>query len=163
MLTISKPIKAGQGEYYLSLAATDDYYLSGHEPPGLWLGEGAPALGFEGNIEPDHFRHLLRGLSADGARKLVRNVCAERVAGWDLTWSAPKSVSVAWSQADPATRERIEHCLRRAVAAGVAYLQTVGAVSRRGEDGRVHESAKLVLAAFLHSTSRAQDPQLHLH
>ena len=163
MLTISKAIKAGQGEYYLSLAATDDYYLSGHEPPGFWLGPAAAVFGLEGQLEQDHFRNLLRGLSPDGERKLVRNTDAERRAGWDLTWSAPKSVSVAWSQADVATRERIEECLRRAVAASVAYLQTVGGVSRRGEDGRVHESAKLVLAAFLHSTSRAQDPQLHLH
>ena len=156
MLTISKAIKAGQGEYYLSLAATDDYYLSGHEPPGYWLGPGAAALGLEGQLEQDHFRNLLRGFSPNGERKLVRNADVERRAGWDLTWSAPKSVSVAWSQADVATRERIEQCLRRAVATGIAYLQTVGAVSRRGEDGRVHESAKLILAAFLHSTTKVR-------
>ena len=52
MLTISKAIKAGQGEYYLSLAATDDYYLSGQEPPGYWLGKGVTALGLEGQLAP---------------------------------------------------------------------------------------------------------------
>ena len=62
-----------------------------------------------------------------------------------------------------ATRERIEECLRRAAAAGVAYLEEVAGISRRGEDGHSHEAARLVFAAFLHSTSRAQDPQLHLH
>ena len=163
MLTISKAIKAGQGEYYLSLAGVDDYYTGGTEPPGYWLGGGIEALGLEGELKKDHFRHLLRGLSPDGDRKLVRNADVERRAGWDFTWSAPKSVSVAWSQAEPETRERIEDCLRRAVAVGVAYLEKVGGISRRGEDGRIHESARLVLAAFLHSTSRAQDPQLHLH
>jgi len=163
MLTISKAIKAGQGEYYLSLAGVDDYYTAGGEPPGYWLGCGAQALGLEGEVNKDQFRHLLRGLSPDGQRKLVRNADHERRAGWDLTWSAPKSVSVAWSQADPATRERIEHCLRIAVMAGVAYLEKVGGISRRGEDGRIHEAATLLLAAFLHSTSRAQDPQLHIH
>jgi hypothetical protein len=45
----------------------------------------------------------------------------------------------------------------------VAYLEAVAGISRRGEDGRSHEAARLVQAAFLHSTSRAQDPQLHLH
>lgn len=163
MLTISKAIKVGQGEYYLSLAGVDDYYTAGSEPPGYWLGLGAVNLELEGQLHKEEFRHLLRGLSPDGSRKLVRNADSERRAGWDLTWSAPKSVSVAWSQADPATREQIEQCLRRAVAVGVAYLENVGGISRRGEDGRIHEAARLVLAAFLHSTSRAQDPQLHVH
>ncbi len=163
MLTIGKAIKAGQGEYYLSLASTDDYYLSGHEPPGYWLGQGAAELSLAGELQPEHFRNLLRGLSADGERKLVRNADAERRAGWDLTWSAPKSVSVAWSQASPETRLAIEACLRRAVSAGIAYLEEVGAVTRRGLDGLVHEKARLLFGAFLHSTSRAQDPQLHVH
>ena len=163
MLTISKAIKAGQGEYYLSLAGVDDYYTAGTEPPGYWLGRGATALGLDGELNQEHFRRLLRGFSPDDDRKLVRNADHERRAGWDLTWSAPKSVSVAWSQADPATRERIEQCLRRAAAEAIAYLEAVAGISRRGEDGRIHEAARLVLAAFLHSTSRAQDPQLHLH
>ncbi len=163
MLTLSKPIKAGQGEYYLSLASTDDYYLSGQEPSGYWLGKGITALGLEGQVDKEAFRHLLRGLSPDGTKKLVRNVDAERRAGWDFTWSAPKSVSVAWSQATPAIREQIEQCLRRAVAVGVNHLEAVGGFTRRGVDGYIRESARLMLAAFLHSTSRAQDPQLHIH
>ena len=163
MLTISKAIKAGQGEYYLSLAGVDDYYAAGTEPAGYWLGHGAVNLGLEGLVKKEQFRNLLRGLSPDGNRKLVRNADSERRAGWDLTWSAPKSVSVAWSQADGVTREKIEQCLRRAVATGVTYLEKVGGISRRGEDGRIHEAAHLVLACFLHSTSRAQDPQLHVH
>ncbi len=163
MLSVSKAIKAGQGEYYLSLAAVDDYYTSGQEPPGYWLGRGTAALGLAGRFEQEEFRHLLRGLSPDGQRKLVRNADAERRAGWDLTWSPPKSVSVAWSQADPVVREQIESCLRRAAAAGIGYLETVGVVSRQGTDGCVRAKADLVFAAFLHSTSRAQDPQLHLH
>ena len=163
MLTMSKAIQAGQGEYYLSLAGVDDYYAAGTEPPGYWLGRGAAALGLGGELNQEHFRQLLRGLSPGGDRKLVRNADYERRAGWDLTWSAPKSVSVAWSQADPQTRARLEACLRRAAAEGIAYLEAVAGISRRGEDGRIHEAAGLVLAAFLHSTSRAQDPQLHLH
>ncbi len=166
MLSVSKAIKsAGQGEYYLRLAATDDYYLdSKGEPPGYWLGRGAEALGLCGTFDPDDFRHLLRGRSLDGQRKLVHNAGSiNRRAGWDLTWSVPKSVSVAWSQADPLTRARIEACLRRAVQAGVAYLESLDVVSRRGENGVVRESARLIFAAFEHSTSRAQDPQLHVH
>jgi hypothetical protein len=132
MLSVSKAIKsAGQGEYYLSLAATDDYYLGdGGEPPGFWLGRGAEALGLRGTLDADDFRHLLRGRSPDGQQKIVHNAdSANRRAGWDLTWSVPKSVSVAWSQADPLTRAQIEACLRRAVHAGVGYLESLGVVS----------------------------------
>ena len=127
MLTISKAIKAGQGEYYLSLAGVDDYYTAGSEPPGYWLGSGAGALGLAGEVDKEQFRHLLRGLSPDGDRKLVRNADSERRAGWDLTWSAPKSVSVAWSQADPETRERIEQCLRGPRRLGAACGATLNA------------------------------------
>ena len=75
MLSISEPIRAGNGEYYLSLAATDDYYLKGdQEPPGFWLGNGAAELGLVGKLEPEAFRNLLRGLSPDGESELVKNV-----------------------------------------------------------------------------------------
>ena len=150
MLTISKAIKAGQGEYYLSLAGVDDYYTAGSEPPGYWLGCGGKALGLEGELDKDQFRHLLRGLSPDGQRKLVRNADAERRAGWDLTWSAPKSVSVAWSQADAATRVTIEASVRQAVRAGLAYLESLGVISRRGEDGILREQCE----QFLFGTSQ---------
>lgn len=163
MLSISQPIKAGQGEYYLSLSSTDDYYLDGSEPPGFWLGEGAEALGLSGEIESEQFRNLLRGFAPDGGRKLVKNADSERRAGWDLTWSVPKSVSALWSQADTQVRNRIETCLKTAARVGVSYLEDVAAFTRRGEDGWLRERAKLTLAAFQHSTSRAQDPQLHVH
>ncbi|MCP5523248.1 MAG: relaxase domain-containing protein [Verrucomicrobiales bacterium] len=167
MLSISKPIRAaGQGEYYLNLAR-EDYYLNGDstgEPPGFWLGSGSGKLGLVGTIRNEEFRNLLHGLSPDGSTALVRNAGSERRrAGWDLTWSVPKSVSVAWSQACSDVRTTIEESVRAAVHEGVAYLGTVGVVSRRGEDGVVREKARLVFTGFEHSTSRAQDPQLHLH
>ena len=165
MLSISKPIRgADHGEYYLSLASVDDYYLDGKEPPGFWLGEGARALGLSGLLSKDQFRNLFRGLSPDGEQALVHNAKSlHRRAGWDVTWSVPKSVSTAWSQADLQVRLAIERCVNTAVGEGVRYLETIGLVSRRGEDGVIREQAKLIFAAFPHSTSRALDPQLHVH
>lgn len=167
MLSISKPIRAAaQGEYYLNLAR-EDYYLDGTaagEPPGFWLGRGSQALGLVGTIRPDEFRNLLQGRSPDGTQAMVRNAGSERRrAGWDLTWSVPKSVSVAWSQADSDVRTAIETSVRTAVQEGVRYLETVGVVTRRGEDGVMREAARLLFTGFEHSTSRAQDPQLHVH
>ncbi len=165
MLSISKPIKgSAQCEYYLNLASRDDYYLDAEEPPGFWLGDGANALGLEGQVDEEAFRNLFRGFSPDGEKTLVRNAQSKgRRCGWDLTWSAPKSVSTIWSQASAPVREEIEAALKGAVGEGVAYLAGVGAVSRRGENGVVRDRAELLLAAFPHSTSRAQDPQLHVH
>lgn len=165
MLSISKPIRGfDQGEYYLSLASVDDYYLDGKEPPGFWLGKGAQVLGLTGLIDPEDFRNLFRGFSPDGTTALVHNAGSpRRRTGWDVTWSVPKSVSTVWSQADDGTREEIEAAVHAAVREGVGYLETIGMVSRRGEDGVIRDQARLVFAAFPHSTSRLQDPQLHVH
>ncbi|MBL9171422.1 MAG: relaxase domain-containing protein [Verrucomicrobiales bacterium] len=164
MLSISKAFKgAGRANYYLNLAQ-EDYYLGGMEPAGFWIGDGATQLGLLGFVRGDEFRNLLGGISPDGKRRLVHNAGSEhRRSGWDLTWSVPKSVSVLWSQASPAVRTIIESELRHAVGRAAAFLATVGVVSRRGTNGVVHEPAKLVFACFEHSTSRALDPQLHVH
>ncbi|MGE3313124.1 MAG: MobF family relaxase [Limisphaerales bacterium] len=165
MLSISKAIKGGgQGEYYLNLASSDDYYLDAEEPPGFWLGQGARALGLEGTIDQDQFRNLFQGLSPDGKTELVRNAGSpDRRSGWDLTWSVPKSVSTVWSQASPVVRQQIEAAVNQAAGEGTRYLESIGVVTRRGEDGVIRENASLIFAAFPHSTSRAQDPQLHVH
>ena len=116
MLSISKSFKgAGGAEYFLNLAK-EDYFLRGKEPPGFWLGHGAGALDLSGKVEGDAFRNLLRGFSRDRSRRLVHNAGSpKRRAGWDLTWSVPKSVSVAWSQASPEVSAAIEAALRAAV------------------------------------------------
>ncbi|MFO1459311.1 MAG: MobF family relaxase [Verrucomicrobiota bacterium] len=165
MLSISKPIKGfDQGEYYLALAAVDDYYLGGKEPPGFWLGEGAGRMGLSGTILSDVFRRLFRGYAPETGESLVHNAGSPmRRAGWDLTWSVPKSVSTLWSQAPAAVREEIEQLVVAAVQEGVSYLESVGVVSRRGEGGVIRDRASLIFAAFPHSTSRALDPQLHIH
>lgn len=164
MLSISKPFKgAGRADYYLNLAQ-EDYYLGGKEPPGFWLGEAAALFRLPDRIAGDDFRDLLAGFSPGRADRLVHNAGSpERRSGWDLTWSVPKSVSVAWSQATPEIRAVIEAEVRAAVRRGIAYLEGTGVVSRRGTDGVIHERARLLFAAFEHSTSRAQDPQLHVH
>jgi len=164
VLSISKPFKgAGRADYYLNLAR-EDYYLDDREPPGRWLGEGARPFDLSESVSGDDFRNLLAGYDAKRANALVHNAGSpKRRSGWDLTWSVPKSVSVAWSQATPKVREITEAEVWGSVCRAIRYLETLGVVSRRGTDGVVRESARLTFAAFLHSTSRAQDPQLHIH
>ena len=164
MLSISPPMKgAGQGDYYLELAQ-EDYYTKGGEPPGEWYGEGAEALGVGGQVGETELKNLLNGYSKDGTEKLVQNAGSEdRQSGWDLTFSAPKSVSSLWAVSDPETRKLIQESQEAAVKAGLNYIQEEAGITRRGKGGQQIEDAKLTFATFEHGTSRAQDPQLHTH
>ena len=161
MLSVSA-MNSGQGNYYASLSK-EDYYLEGGEPEGVWFGKGAKALGLDGTIKKHEFRNLFDGYSQSGERGLVQNPGREtRKPGWDLTFSAPKSLSVVWSQSDPLLRQQIQDIFSRAVAKGLIYLEE-NTMTRRGHDGLIKEKAGLVIATFEHGTSRAQDPQLHTH
>jgi len=151
----------GQGSYYVDLAA-EDYYLKGGEPPGQWIGEGAALLGLSGQVEPKQFLKLFQGFDA-GGKPLVQNAGAtNRQPGWDLTFSAPKSVSTVWAVCDPEMRQAIQAAHFAALQGAVAFLEE-GATTRRGKNGDIKEPAKLLVATFEHGTSRAQDPQLHTH
>lgn len=86
------------------------------------------------------------------------------VAGFDLTFSAPKSVSVAWALADAGTQGVIYDAHQKALAYVVAYAERSVFSSRSGKNGVVQEDIRgIVGAAFDHWDSRAGDPQLHTH
>jgi conjugative relaxase-like TrwC/TraI family protein len=155
-------MSGGQGEYYISLGR-EDYYTEGGEPPGRWVGEGASRLKLGSEVKADPFRSLLAGYSPHG-KPLIQNAGeGDHQPGWDLTFSAPKSVSVIWSQADSYTRKVIQDAHAEAVKKALGYLEDAAAFTRRGKGGREVERASLIVAAFEHGTSRAQDPQLHTH
>ncbi len=162
MLSLST-VTAERIGYYLSIAQ-EDYYTKGLEPPGTWFGPGAERLGLRGEVAQDQFRPLLAGFSPDGHGPLVQNAGhTNRQCGWDLTFSAPKSVSVLWALGPPEVRSAIEAAHRQAVEACLAYVQQHCAATRRGPRGTSREPALLAFALFDHGTSRAQDPLLHTH
>ena len=165
MLSMSA-MSGGQASYYLGLAR-EDYYLEGGEPQGIWFGEGAEKLGLLGEVESDQLYNLFDGLSPDGSRALVQlqkhDGKAEHRPGWDLTFSAPKSVSVLWSQLSDDNRQKIQRAHFEAVKSALDYLQDTAAKTRRGKGGSEFDRTGLVVACFEHSTSRALDPQLHTH
>lgn len=164
MLSISNPLKgADRAEYYLKLAR-EDYYTRGGEEPGQWTGSGASWLGLEGTVQPDALRNLLQGYSPDGRERLTQNAGSpQRQTGWDLTFSAPKSASVLWALAPEPVRREIESAHRQAVIEALDQLEREAGITRRGQGGTRKEPAALTFATFLHTTSRAQDPQLHTH
>ena len=162
MLSISH-MAGGNAVYYTGLAR-EDYYLEGGEPPGHWAGVGALALGLKGEVDKEIFTKLFEGFDAKGY-PLVQNAgdLENRKAGWDLTFSAPKSVSVLWSLLPKEQGAEIRAAHEAAVKAACAYMEDHAAWTRRGKLGTTFAKAKLVIGLFEHGTSRAGDPQLHTH
>ena len=146
MLSIDQ-MTIGREAYYIDLAA-QDYYQLGGEPPGRWVGEGTAALGLGDLVDREEFTELFSGFNKDGQkRKLVQNAGLtegprRRVSGWDMTFSAPKSVSTLWSQADRATRAEIQAAQQDAVEKTLSWLQDYGIFTRRGKDGTGLEKSK---------------------
>jgi conjugative relaxase-like TrwC/TraI family protein len=163
MLSISK-MGPGQEDYYTGLAS-EDYYLEGGEPPGIWVGRGAKELGLsENRVTKEELRNLFNGYSADGKTALVQNAGGDtRQSGWDLTFSAPKTVSVAWSQSEGEARRAFQDAHKAAVEKALRFIEEEAGITRRGSGGLEREKVGLAIATFEHATSRAQDPQLHTH
>jgi len=151
------------------------YYASSGTPPGVFLGAGLAELdggrGMEvaSLVTEEHLEAMLAGMAdpitgeaVGGTPKAPRG--GVPVAGFDLTFSPSKSVSVAWALADEGTKAVIYECHRRAVEFVIGWAETEVFRSRSGTNGIVEEDITgVVAAAFTHWTSRADDPQLHDH
>ena len=165
MLSLGKISRDHLG-YNLDLSR-EDYQEAGGERPGYWLGRGAEALGLTGGVDREALYNLFDGLTPDGRAAMVqiqaRAGRPSHQSGWDLTYSAPKSVSILWSQGDAEARSAVEECHREAVAAAFDYLEEEVSLTRTGKGGLTLERSRVVAAAFEHGTSRAGDPNLHSH
>ncbi len=150
---------AAASSYY----EADDYYADGGISPSEWQGEGAKALGLSGEVSRDTFRAMLDGTMPDGQQLgTMREGKLQHRPGWDITLSAPKSVSI---MAEVAGDRRLIGAHADAVKAALAYVERHAAATLVRADGKVERQTtdNLVIASFRHDTSRAQDPQLHTH
>jgi conjugative relaxase-like TrwC/TraI family protein len=187
VLSVAK-LTPGQERYYeRSVAAgLDDYYAGRGESPGVWTGRGARELELEGLVHEGELGPLIRGSHPHTGKKLRRHYRARRitieridpftgdrtlevkklapVAGFDLVFSVPKTVSLLHALGDEATRRAVNEAHSSAWQAALAYLEDEACVIRRGRNG-VHREhgGGFVAAAYQHRTSRAQDPHLHTH
>src|SRR6478752_5972230 len=163
------------------------YYAAHGTPPGRFLGAGLAGLddgtGVEaGSIVTEEQLWRMLGMLQDPVtgQPLGRPPSPARthfidrfgrvgpapktVAGFDLTFSPPKSVSVAWALADAPTRERIRAAHQQAVEQVIRYAERQVFCTRVGAGGVVSEDVRGVVATvFEHWDSRAGDPQLHSH
>jgi conjugative relaxase-like TrwC/TraI family protein len=164
--TLAKLTVGGNsGEYYIEQVASGrhDYYAGHGEAPGVWAGKGAEALGLSGEVSPDAFRAVLACKDPATGRKLKRQA-NKVVLGVDVTFSAPKSVSVLYALGDEEVRAATTAAHEAGVAAGLEHLEAEACVARFGKNGVERQAGiGFIAAAFRHRTSRAGDPQLHSH
>jgi conjugative relaxase-like TrwC/TraI family protein len=165
MLSIGRLGTSGGADYYLDKVANsvDDYYLGRGEAPGQWIGATSEQLGLVGQIDAEALRYLLAGNSA-GGEDLGLQIQPDRRPGYDLTFSAPKGVSLLWAFGSGEVRDAISAAHDRAIGAVLDHLSTEACYARRGHGGaELVEADGFIGAAFRHRTSRAGDPQLHTH
>jgi conjugative relaxase-like TrwC/TraI family protein len=117
------------------------------------------------NVEPAGNEHTAAAVSAGDESETRRR---RAVAGYDFTFSIPKSASVLWGIADATTQARIVHAHHAAVAEAIAFLEREAAFTRTGataRDGAVAQVgvSGLIATAYDHFDSRAGDPHLHTH
>lgn len=157
--SISALTSAGQAASYYE---ADDYYAEGGLAPSEWFGEAAGALGLEGEVDREQFAALLEGQMDGRQLGTTRDGKNEHRPGWDITLSAPKSVSI---MTEVAGDKRLISAHVAAVKVALAHVENHMAATRVREGGEVRREAtgNLAVATFRHATSRAQDPQLHTH
>ena len=147
---------AGAAAYY----ANDNYYTADQAAElSEWGGDGAARLELFGKVDAEVFEQVLAGKLPNGAT--ISGGAGAHVAGMDLTFSAPKSVSlVALIGKD----ERVIAAHVEAVRTTMAWAEKNLAYARQGANGReTLATGNLVYALFPHDVSRAHDPQLHVH
>jgi conjugative relaxase-like TrwC/TraI family protein len=164
VLRVAK-VRSGGHAYYLEVAggATG----TGIEAPGRWMGAGAPPMSLSGVVGPAPFAAVLAGEHPGTGEVLGTARARVRVAGFDLTFSAPKSVSVLHALGDPEVVEAVAAGHDEAVRAAMSYVERRAlAVRRRDPAAGVAVPAVVdgvAAAGFVHRMSRALDPHLHTH
>lgn len=156
MLSISTVSASGASSYYTK----DGYYT---QEQGEWQGKGAEALGLSGPVDKEQFTNLLEGKSQDGTQEFIKaGGNGEHRAGLDLTFSAPKSVSVL---SEVVGDERVKEAHDKAVSSTLNYIELSYSQARQKEDGESKhvDTGNLIIAKFDHNLSRELDPQLHTH
>ena len=154
-------------EYLIGSVALgiEEYYLGVGEAPGVWAGRWSDELGLVGVVEADQLRALIEARHPVSGDDLVRGLRGRSVRAFDVTFSAPKSVSLLWALGSPDAADAVMRAHVDSVDVAVRFLESRAAVARQQVDGvrrRVGTSG-LVVAGFVHRTSREGDPQLHSH
>ena len=164
MLSIGK-VSGGSASYY----SKDNYYATDTTervvPQSDWFGRGARTAGLSGPVEVDAFAKVMAG-QVPGGPLLGRTVEGEHVhqPGQDLTFSAPKSVSILTEVLGDKTAGSAHD---RAVRTALGYVEDNVLQTRVFDPASKTQvptgEQRMVAALFRHDLSRALDPQTHTH
>ncbi|WP_324022105.1 conjugative relaxase (plasmid) [Pantoea sp. JZ29] len=159
MMTVAPVASAADAASYYS--SKDNYYFL-DDLESQWLGEGARELGLEGPVDLQTFTDVLHGKLPNGTElgKEVQGAHVHRP-GHDLTFSAPKSISMLILAGGD---KRLLEAHHEAVKEALGVIENLISV-RDTKDGitRIVPTGKMVAALFTHDTSRNLDPQIHTH
>ena len=156
---------ARHADYYEAREFTREaYYAEAGRAPDLFCGREAKHLGLAGPPEAGQLQALLEGRHPVGGERLAGLRAGRRNAGFDLTFTAPKSVSLLLALGDERVRQAVLSAHEAGVAAGLDYLERHELGARRGAQGaRIVTAHGFVGARYTHEMSRAGDPHLHTH
>jgi conjugative relaxase-like TrwC/TraI family protein len=136
--------------YFHSSAHAVEYYAQEGKIDGWWQGKLAEKNNLTG-----------KEITKEDVEKIAKQIKNGERLGLDITYSAPKSVSLAYSLLGD---ERIKEAHEKAVAVANAWLEEKLAMTRQGHGGKERVQTKgVAIANYTHYTSRAHDPQLHTH
>lgn len=159
-MSLMRPVSAGNAiNYYY---ANDPIISQSMNCSSEWIGTGAAKLGLSGQVSKELFERVLGGRDPfSGEQLVVSGVNGEHRAGMDFVFSPPKSVSVHALHLGSAD---LIAAHENAVAEALKYAESI-VTARETENGQVNyiSTGNIITAAFTHSTSRANDPQLHTH
>ncbi len=145
----------------------EDYYSQGSEATSSrWMGEAAAEMGLSGAVDREDLLATLQGFDPRTGEALVQKAGVDRRYAFDLTFSAPKSVSIAWAVGNDEVKKGIEAAQDRAVEKTLAFIEEKFALGRRGsaKEGTItKEHVKLLAAVYRHGSSRELDMQIHSH
>ena len=160
-VTTLKGVNAGA--YYVE--QLPNYYLDSGEPRGIWFGHGAHTLGLTGEVDDDAFLAVMAGMRPDNPDGYLGGRYNEKSArGYDVTASAPKSVSILFALGNPSVRAKVVEAHDAAVGAIVGWIEDHAHTRYRiGGTPAMVDAEGIIAAQFRQHTSRALDPQLHTH
>lgn len=160
MISIAGVPSAGAAASYYP---QDNYYTAEEaKEASAWTGQGAEQAGLDGEVKIEDFKAILEGKMPDGS-ELAPGKDGKHAPGFDMTFSAPKSLSLlAYIGGD----ERLLAANMNAAKATIAWAEKNLAETRmQGPDGKMQtvKTGNLVVGLFQHDTNRNQDPQAHVH
>ena len=163
MLGVHRLTSAGADYYLADMAQELPLPARWDEGAARWAGSASAGLGLHGAPDPAALRAVLDGRHPTSGHRLRSDRATVR--GFDLTFSAPKSVSVVFALGGDDVARQVVGAHRESVRGALSYLEQHGLSARRGsgEERQVVPTTGLVAASFTHGVNRNLDPHLHTH